>query len=107
MNRIAVATVIRGSGECQAYINGVVMQEMKRLNERHAAEMKASTEKLECVRRSRDRMREAKLREMRNGQSRKPRIGERIRKALVTAYAVGFALLLEWHFIEEIRENET
>ena len=29
---IATATVIRGKGECQAYINGVVHKEMQKLN---------------------------------------------------------------------------
>lgn len=32
MNRIATVTVIRGKGECQAYMNGIVNAEMRKIN---------------------------------------------------------------------------
>ena len=35
MNRVATTTVIRGNGGCEVYINGIVKEEVKKLNERY------------------------------------------------------------------------
>ena len=39
--RIAAATVIRGEGECQAFVDGIVNEEIKRQQARMRAERKA------------------------------------------------------------------
>lgn len=37
MKRIATTTVIRGNGDCEAYFNGIVKEEIQKLNERYKA----------------------------------------------------------------------
>lgn len=37
MDRTATLTVIRGNGECRAYYDGIVSDEIKKMNERYAA----------------------------------------------------------------------
>ena len=96
MNRIAAATVIRGKGECQAYINGVVMKEMKRLNDLHAIEM-------EAVKQHRNRLLSDRMEALNPVQKEKWWI--RLKDRIATAWAVFFALLLEFDFIEIIEED--
>lgn len=56
MNRIAAMTVIRGEGCCEAYWHGIVNEEMKKLNERHALEMTKKNSELEATRGHRNRL---------------------------------------------------
>lgn len=95
MNMIASATVIRGQGECEAYMNGVVMKEMKRLNAIHAAEMGT-------VKNHRNRLLAERLEKL----AQKEKWWVRLKDRLETAWAVFIALLLELGFIA-IVEDET
>lgn len=105
MNRVATATIIRGNGECQAYINGVVMKEMKRLNERHAAEMRSKQFELDSVRKHRNRLLASKLDGGYDNRSKWQRFKDRVREKVCVAWAVVFAMALEFGFIEKVEED--
>ncbi len=51
MDRIASLTVVRGEGECRAYFDNVVSEEIKKMNARN----RALNEELNTVRARRDR----------------------------------------------------
>ena len=55
-NRIAAATVIRGYGECRTYIDGVVSEEMKKINKANAREREALREQLKATETHRNRL---------------------------------------------------
>lgn len=48
IQRIAATTVIKGAGACQVYMDGVVSEEIKRLNEMHARELETWREKVKA-----------------------------------------------------------
>ena len=96
MNMIASATVIRGKGECEAYMNGVVMKEMKRLNETHAAEMAV-------VKNHRNRLLSDRMKALKPVQ--KVSIRERVKDFIETAWAQFFGLMLALDFIEIIEDE--
>ena len=95
MNMIASATVIRGKGECEAYMNGVVMKEMKRLNERHASEMAV-------IKGQRNRLLSEQVKAM--NPVRRASWGKLMKEWIATAWAQFFGLMLELRLIEEIKE---
>lgn len=92
MNRIATATVIRGNGECQAYINGVVSAEMKRQQEK----MRAERERARMVEVSRDKLLQRNLEDI-NRQMRKRKNPLRLGwELIVDTWSFGWALLICW-----------
>lgn len=95
MNMIASATVIRGKGQCEAYMNGIVMSEMKRQNERHAAEMAVVTA-------HRNRLLTDRIEAMKPVQ--RESWFHKVKECVETAWCVFFALLLELHLIEEVED---
>ena len=92
MNMIASATVIRGKGKCEAFINGIAMKEMKQQNERHAAEMAVVTH-------SRNRLLADRIEALK--PARRESWAHRAKERIVTAWAVLFALLLELKLVEK------
>ena len=51
MKRIATTTVIRGNGGCEAYFNGILKEEIRKLNERYKAkEAELAASKKHCNR---------------------------------------------------------
>lgn len=93
---IASATVIRGQGECEAYMNGVVMKEMKRLNAIHAAEMGT-------VKNHRNRLLAERLEKLKPVQ--KVSLWERLKDFVATAWAQFFGLMLALDFIEIVEDE--
>lgn len=107
MNRIAAVTVIRGEGECQAYINGVASAEIRRQQER----MRAETERARTVEASRDRLLSRRLAEIIRELDARPGLLRRIWRGAVNAWALFWATLICWSealgLIEEVEDDET
>ena len=96
MNMIASATIIRGKGQCEAYMNGVVMEEMRRQNDRHAFEKAAMKAQIDGYK---------KAERVKYLNSAKPEsLAHRIKEAIEKAWCVFFAMLLELHLIEEVED---
>lgn len=95
MVRIAAATVIRGEGACQAYIDGVVNEEVKRLNERHRIETAAVREELSAVRGHRNELLTARLTQIKASTARRRGWWRRLRDRLADAWAMFCAITLE------------
>lgn len=87
---IASAVIIRGEGECQAYINGVVHQEMRR----QQAKMRAEREHAHVVEVSRDRLLRQSLTEIRRKLYKRPNLLRRAWDSIVNAWAMGWAMLI-------------
>ena len=99
MNRIMVGTVIRGKGECQAYINGVVSAEMQR----QQAMMRAKNERAAMVESSRNRMLAARMDEINRRANRRPNLLQQLADVIVETWAViwgmhlyGDEMLIGW-----------
>lgn len=92
MNRVAAATVIRGSGECQVYINGIVSAEMKRQQEM----MRAERERTRMVEASRDKLLCHNLENINHRMRRRRNPIRRMWERLVNAWAMGWAVLICW-----------
>ena len=86
MNMIASTTVIRGKGQCEAYMNGIVMEEMRKQNDRHAVEMAA-------VRASRDRLADGLIESYKRVQ--RESWLHRIKEKIEIAWCVFFGMLLD------------
>lgn len=97
MNMIANATIIRGNGECEAYMNGVVNKEMKRLNAMHAAEMAT-------VRQHRNRLLSDRMKALQ--PAKKVRMRDRLKDRIATAWAKLFGLLLHLDIIGVVEEEK-
>lgn len=92
MNRIAAMTIIRGNGECQAYWNGVVMEEMRKMNERHALEVKTKDAELDAARSHRNALLRDQLAVYRALNAKPVSAFRRLREALVTFWCVIWGL---------------
>lgn len=104
MNRIAVATVIRGTGECQAYVNGVASAEIQRQQDA----MRAETERARTVEASRDRLLASRLAEIGKAMENKPSLMCRFWSRAEGVWAMFFAVVLCWsmalHLVEVVEE---
>lgn len=96
MNMIASATVIRGKGKCEAYMNNIVMKEMQRQNDRHAAEMAVVTA-------HRNRLLADRTEALKPVQ--RETWAHKIKNAIETAWCVFFGMLIELHLIEEVEDE--
>lgn len=81
---IATATIIRGKGECQAYINGVVHKEMQKLNA-----------ELEAAKGHRDDLLTHNLKAYQEVDERPVGAFRRLRERLETLWALLWALGVE------------
>ena len=106
MNRIATAPVIRGNGACQAFIDGVLIKELERLDDKHAEELRKKDYELEYMTESRNRQLRKSL-EADHAMAQK-RIGlwERVCNMVNKAWCMLFAMALVYGFIEEVRDEE-
>ena len=107
MNRIAAVTVIRGQGECQAYINGVASAEIRRQQDR----MRAETERARTVEASRDRLLTCRLTEIAEKLDARPGLLHRLHQRAVDAWALLWGTFICWSealgLIEEVDDDET
>ena len=49
MKMIATTTVIRGNGACKVFVDGIMNEEIEKMNERHKKEMEAVCNELEAT----------------------------------------------------------
>jgi len=96
MNMIESATIIRGKGQCEAYMNGVVMEEMRKQNDRHAFEKAVMKAQI-------NRYQEDRIKYL-NAAQRESWL-HRIKEKIENAWCVFFAMLLELHLIEEVEDE--
>ena len=99
MNRIAAMTVIRGNGKCEAYWNGIVMEEMKKLNERHALEMTKKNSELEAARGHRNRLLRDNLAAYRVLNARPVSAFRRLTERLTLIWCQLYGLCLEFGLV--------
>lgn len=85
---IAAATVIRGNGACQAFIDGVVHDEMHRQQEKMEAERSFAR----CVMGNRNDRRDKDMKHIRRMMARKRRPLRRLWNAVETAWAMVWAI---------------
>lgn len=83
--RIAAATVIRGQGECQAFIDGVVNAELKRQQEG----LKAERERAHMIEANRNRLLTDRLEAI---KPQRKNLLKRLRSAIETAWAMLWAI---------------
>lgn len=88
MQRIAAATVIRGNGACQAFMDGVVNEELRRQQEK----LEAAEDRANRMEEDRNRMKGERLAEIRWVLTGKRGPLRRIRNAIETAWAMVWAI---------------
>lgn len=91
MKRIATMTVIRGEGECQAIVNGVIDRELQRKQEELRKEKEIIEARLSIVVKQRDRL---LAEEMCRRKAYRPPLHRRILDTIETAYALTAATIL-------------
>lgn len=90
-NRVATLTVIRGNGDCIALMNGIVKEEIVKMNERHALEMSRKQVELDTARGTRNAMRQERLEAYRELDSRPKSAFKRLLEPLETFWCVLWA----------------
>lgn len=87
MKMIASATVFRGKGECVAYMNGIVNEELRRQQEQIQAERKAIAAQISAIMGVNARRKARNRAEVTRRLSYIPTPAERFREAVATAWA--------------------
>ena len=100
MKRVAAMTVIRGEGNCEALMNGVVSEEMKKMNERHAKEMAVLRAELEATKNKEKQLLSDRMAVIKASNAKPVQLFARVKEALVTAWCVLWAITHEWKFWE-------
>lgn len=98
MNRIAAVTVIRGEGECKAYIDGVADQDIRRKQEK----MRAEITRTRAVEARRNRMLARDLAEIEGMVNPKLNVFQRLWRPVADAWALFWAV---WFNFDEIIIN--
>lgn len=83
MKRLATTTVIRGNGACEVYMDGLLNEEIKKLNERHEKELSEKEVKLQVTKNQRDDLRYKDLIALRAMVAKPMSIAARLRERLV------------------------
>lgn len=94
LTRIATATVIRGNGECRAYMDGVVSEEMKRQEALRRTERRATHVLTRAVIDHRDVLLDCHRAELNARLCPKQNLLQRLGGALVNAWAVCWAVVV-------------
>lgn len=88
MNRIATTTIIRGNGACEIYMNGIVKEEIRKINEQHAMEMRTKDAELQAARAHRNKLLADNLEAARARNCHRKTVFSRIRKLCLVAWAI-------------------
>ena len=87
MKRIATATVIRGNGACEAYINDIVNKEIMKMNEQHEMELSRRESEMEAIRNHRDKLLADKMVSLtKHKKSKFKRFWKRVKDSLELAW---------------------
>lgn len=103
---IASMTLIRGTGACHAYMNGVVMSEFERINRQHDFEMDGALRKLKCIKSQRDELREHDMQDLMAYLYKKHSLGYRIVDKIENAWCVFFGTLMELGIVKYGRKRK-
>ena len=96
MNLIATGTVIRGKGQCQAFVDGVARQDIQHQQEQWMQAVTAEMERLRMAGKGRNRM-AAELAEIkRKALNEVPGMMGRIKEAVVDAWCMAFGTVISW-----------
>ena len=104
MNRIATMTVIRGNGACEAFMNGVVREEMLKMNARHDIEIKKTNAALTAATEHRNKLLADRAAALNNYNVRPRSIFGRIKDSIVTGWCIVWGIgeaLGFWEYVEE------
>lgn len=96
MNRIAAVTVIRGEGECKAFVDGIAHKEIEKMNERHKIELEMATNELKATKKHRDDLLQARVEAWKAEELKPVSLFEKIRRAFVNGWCIFWALTHEW-----------
>lgn len=105
MNRIAAMTVIRGDGECQTLMNGVIQKDIERLNVEHNKELEDLKFRLETVTKNRDRLQANVINDINEMVEEHVKVIDKIRDGIEYAWCMMWGMILSY-FIEEIFDEE-
>lgn len=94
MKRVMTATVIRGNGGCQAYVNGVASEELKRQEAHRRFDRMASVALTRAVIDHRDRLREYHRAELNARLCPPVTMARRIKEAVANAWALCWAVVV-------------
>ena len=94
MNLIATGTVIRGKGECQAFVNGVAQMDIHHQQERWMTKVSAEMERLRMAEKSRNRMAKENLELKRAAQ--KTSMIQRLCEYIEDSWALAFGTFVVW-----------
>lgn len=96
MNLIATGTVIRGKGQCQAFVDGVAQMDIQHQQERWMQEIMAEMERLRMAGKGRNRM-AAELAEIKHkALNEVPGMMGRMKEAVVDAWCMAFGTVISW-----------
>lgn len=95
MNVIATTTVIRGNGACEAFMNGIVNEEIKKMNERHEQELMTLSNRLESAENGRNNRLAARLPMIRAMTAKRYKPLGGVREKIEVAWACIWALGME------------
>lgn len=106
MNLIATGTVIRGKGECQAFVNGVAQMDIRRQQEQWRAVAAAEIEQLRMAEKGRNRMAAEVLRMKRRAWEDAPGMLEYVRERITDVWALVFGTVISWGELMGLWEYE-
>lgn len=106
MKRVAALTVIRGEGNCEAIMQGIVNEEMKKMNERHAKELSALRAELEATKNKEKQLLGDRMAVIKASNAKPVQLSKRIIEAVETAWCVLWAIVHEWKLWEWIDEED-
>lgn len=92
MNRVATATVIRGTGECEVYLNDVVNKEIAKMNEQHKLELTKIDEELKATKKHRDKLLADRLAVIKADREERPSLFTKVRENLENAWCVTYGM---------------
>lgn len=102
-------TVIKGNGECEAIVNGIVSQEMKRIQEAHKKEIDTLDAQLKQITVRRDKLLTQNM--IARRKPKKVHILDRIKEKIEDTYAIVFATIIVfgehfglWEYIQDDEE---
>lgn len=103
---IATMTRIHGTGQCQAIVNGVVMEEMARMNERHKYEMNVISGELEAAKTHRNKLLAKDLEDLRVQLARPTSFWARLREKMEITWCVFIGTIMELGSVTYVRSSE-
>lgn len=86
MNRLATVTVIRGNGACEAYVNGVIQEEIVKMKERHERELVTMESELAAAKSHRNDLLGEKLAVVRAANAKSISWFERVKERIIITW---------------------